>query len=124
MASICNYSHPELQITRGLERTDQGRLFSNNPEFYDLTSSLYGPGPLVCWFLLLASFVTNWFMSQDWATLVHNIKRCEYVMLCSKLGYFRPNGYYISQDFRLGFERQGNFWCWPHLAVTLNPGGK
>lgn len=58
--SICNYSHPELQITEGLDRTDQGSLFPYNPEFYDYASGLYGPGSFYCWFLLLGSFVLNW----------------------------------------------------------------
>ncbi|EMT66478.1 hypothetical protein FOC4_g10006883 [Fusarium odoratissimum] len=43
MSSLCNYSHPELQITDGLIRQDTGRLFPYNPEFYNNATGLYGP---------------------------------------------------------------------------------
>jgi hypothetical protein len=59
MASICNYSHPELQITEGLIRHKTGSLFPYNPEFYDLASGLYGPGAIYCWELLLVSAILN-----------------------------------------------------------------
>ena len=61
MTSICNYSHPELQITAGLERHGAGTLFPYNPEFYELESGLYGPGSIWTWHLLLASVVVHWF---------------------------------------------------------------
>jgi hypothetical protein len=60
MTSICNYSHPELQITKGLTRQDSGILFPYNPEFYKLASGLYGPGTLYCWYLLIISVIINW----------------------------------------------------------------
>jgi hypothetical protein len=59
MTSICNYSHPELQITEGLTRQDSGILFPYNPEFYKLASGLYGPGTIYCWFLLIISVIIN-----------------------------------------------------------------
>jgi hypothetical protein len=60
MSSLCNYSHPEQQITEGLIRHKTGSLFPYNPEFYELASGLYGPGTLYCWYLLLASVIINW----------------------------------------------------------------
>ncbi|KAN0106718.1 hypothetical protein V8E51_009594 [Hyaloscypha variabilis] len=60
MTSICNYSHPELQITTGLIRQTSGTLFPYNPEFYQLASGLYGPGTIYCWYLLLTSVIINW----------------------------------------------------------------
>lgn len=60
MASICNYSHPELQITVGLERHGGGTLFPYNPEFYELASGLYGPGTIWTWHLLFASVAVHW----------------------------------------------------------------
>lgn len=60
MTSICNYSHPELQITEGLERHRAGTLFPYNPEFYELASGLYGPGSIIAWHLLLASTIAYW----------------------------------------------------------------
>lgn len=63
MTSLCNYSHPELQITDGLERSGKGTLFPYNPEFYELGSGLYGPGTVLCWYLLLGSVIANWSMS-------------------------------------------------------------
>ena len=60
MTSICNYSHPEQQITTGLTRQTSGTLFPYNPEFYALTSGLYGPGTVFCWYLLLVSVIINW----------------------------------------------------------------
>jgi hypothetical protein len=66
MTSICNYSHPELQIMEGLVRQTSGTLFPYNPEFYKLASGLYGPGTLYCWYLLLVSVVINWlFQKKD-----------------------------------------------------------
>ncbi|KAI5458477.1 hypothetical protein BGZ63DRAFT_391461 [Mariannaea sp. PMI_226] len=66
MTSICNYSHPELQITDGLPRQKTGILFPYNPEFYDRASGLYGPGAIYCWHLLLASLVIHWsFYPED-----------------------------------------------------------
>ena len=59
MASICNYSHPEQQITEGLVRHKSGSLFPYNPEFYELASGLYGPGTIYCWYLLVASVIIN-----------------------------------------------------------------
>lgn len=59
MSSICNYSHPELQITTNLTR-HPGDLFPYNPDFYSRASGLYGPGAIYCWHLLLASLVINW----------------------------------------------------------------
>lgn len=41
-------------------RHSSGTLFPYNPEFYDLASSLYGPGAKYCWLLLLASVVLTW----------------------------------------------------------------
>lgn len=64
MTSICNYSHPELQITEGLVRQTSGSLFPYNPEFYELASGLYGPGTIYCWYLLLVSVVINWFFHE------------------------------------------------------------
>lgn len=64
MTSLCNYSHPELQITQGLERSGKGTLFPYNPEFYELGSGLYGPGTIVCWYLLLASVMANCILSS------------------------------------------------------------
>jgi hypothetical protein len=61
MTSLCNYSHPEQQITGGLARHGSGSLFPYNPEFYKLASGLYGPGSIYCWHLLLASVIINWF---------------------------------------------------------------
>lgn len=60
MTSICNYSHPQNQITTNLTRQGHGALFPYNPEFYDLASGLYGPGAFVCWQLLLLSVILNW----------------------------------------------------------------
>ena len=60
MTSICNYSHPELQISEGLVRHNTGSLFPYNPEFYQLASGLYGPGAIYCWELLLLSVILNW----------------------------------------------------------------
>jgi len=61
MASLCNYTHPELQITEGLVRHDTGILFPYNPEFYDTATGLYGPGAIYCWYMLLASVLATWF---------------------------------------------------------------
>ncbi|RBR24408.1 uncharacterized protein FIESC28_02898 [Fusarium coffeatum] len=61
MASLCNYTHPELQITEGLVRHDTGILFPYNPEFYDTATGLYGPGAIYCWYMLLTSVFANWF---------------------------------------------------------------
>ncbi|QPC67777.1 hypothetical protein HYE67_010008 [Fusarium culmorum] len=61
MASLCNYTHPELQITDGLVRQETGILFPYNPEFYNTATGLYGPGALYCWYLLLASVLMHWF---------------------------------------------------------------
>lgn len=60
MTSICNYSHPELQISDGLERHGAGVLFPYNPEFYELASGLYGPGSILAWHFLVASVVFHW----------------------------------------------------------------
>ncbi|KAJ3534090.1 hypothetical protein NM208_g7692 [Fusarium decemcellulare] len=60
MTSICNYSHPELQITDGLVRQKTGVLFPYNPEFYDNVTGLYGPGTIYCWYMLLASVLAGW----------------------------------------------------------------
>ncbi|KAH6842298.1 hypothetical protein B0I37DRAFT_195564 [Chaetomium sp. MPI-CAGE-AT-0009] len=60
MTSICNYSHPELQISQGLERDGAGVLFPYNPEFYELASGLYGPGSILTWHFLIASVVLRW----------------------------------------------------------------
>ncbi|KAH6889868.1 hypothetical protein B0T10DRAFT_486942 [Thelonectria olida] len=60
MTSICNYSHPELQLHNGLVHHKTGELFPYNREFYDRVSGLYGPGAIYCWHLLLASLVINW----------------------------------------------------------------
>lgn len=66
MASICNYSHPELQITEGLTRNGSGILFPYNPELYNLASGLYGPGAIYCWQLLLLSVIISWvFCEKD-----------------------------------------------------------
>ena len=64
MTTICNYSHPELQITEGLTRQTSGTLFPYNPEFYKLASGLYGPGTIYCWYLLLISVIINWFFHE------------------------------------------------------------
>ncbi|RKK51369.1 hypothetical protein BFJ69_g17947 [Fusarium oxysporum] len=61
MTSLCNISHPELQITDGLIRQETGRLFPYNPEFYDNATGLYGPGAIYCWYMLLASVFASWF---------------------------------------------------------------
>ncbi|KAK4034489.1 hypothetical protein C8A01DRAFT_39052 [Parachaetomium inaequale] len=61
MTSICNYSHPELQISDGLERHRAGTLFPYNPEFYERASGLYGPGSIYTWHLLLGSVIIHWF---------------------------------------------------------------
>ncbi|QGI85324.1 hypothetical protein CEK25_012053 [Fusarium fujikuroi] len=60
MSSLCNYSHPELQITDGLIRQDTGRLFPYNPEFYSNATGLYGPGTIYCWYMLLVSVLASW----------------------------------------------------------------
>ncbi|KAF5625994.1 hypothetical protein F52700_8709 [Fusarium sp. NRRL 52700] len=60
MSSLCNYSHPELQITDGLTRQDTGRLFPYNAEFYDNATGLYGPGTIYCWYMLLVSVLASW----------------------------------------------------------------
>jgi len=60
MSAICNYSHPELQITTDMARHPSGTLFPYNPEFYDKASSLYGPGAIYCWLLLLVSVILSW----------------------------------------------------------------
>ncbi|KAI7758658.1 hypothetical protein LZL87_007049 [Fusarium oxysporum] len=60
MSSLCNYSHPELQITDGLIRQDTGQLFPYNPEFYNNASGLYGPGTIYCWYMLLVSVLASW----------------------------------------------------------------
>ncbi|EWG46996.1 hypothetical protein FVEG_07253 [Fusarium verticillioides 7600] len=60
MSSLCNYSHPELQITDGLIRQDTGRLFPYNPEFYNTATGLYGPGTIYCWYMLLVSVLISW----------------------------------------------------------------
>jgi hypothetical protein len=68
MSSLCNYSHPEQQITEGLIRQGAGVLFPYNPEFYELASGLYGPGTIYCWQLLLASVILGWhFQPKDGA---------------------------------------------------------
>jgi hypothetical protein len=64
MTSICNYSHPELQITDGLTRQTSGILFPYNPEFYKLASGLYGPGTIYCWYLLIISVIINWLFHE------------------------------------------------------------
>ncbi|KAJ4129894.1 hypothetical protein NW768_006864 [Fusarium equiseti] len=61
MASLCNYTHPDFQITEGLVRQDTGILFPYNPEFYDTATGLYGPGAIYCWYMLLASVLATWF---------------------------------------------------------------
>lgn len=61
MASLCNYTHPELQIADGLVHQETGILFPYNPEFYNNATGLYGPGALYCWYLLLASVLMHWF---------------------------------------------------------------
>jgi hypothetical protein len=48
MSALCNYSHPENLITDGLIKHETGDFFPYNPEFYKLSSSLYGPGAIVC----------------------------------------------------------------------------
>jgi hypothetical protein len=60
MSSLCNYSHPELQITDGLIRQETGRLFPYNPEFYNNATGLYGPGTIYCWYMLLVSVLASW----------------------------------------------------------------
>lgn len=60
MTSICNYSHPEHQISDGLTRHGKGALFPFNPEFYDRASGLYGPGSIYAWHFMLASVIVNW----------------------------------------------------------------
>ncbi|RGP71278.1 acriflavine sensitivity control acr-2 [Fusarium sporotrichioides] len=69
MALLCNYTHPELQITDGLIRQKTGILFPYNPEFYDTVTGLYGPGALYCWYMLLASVLIHWFFCP-----VNNLK--------------------------------------------------
>ena len=60
MTSICNYSHPESQITEGLVPHKTGSLFPYNPAFYELASGLYGPGSIYSWHLILTSVIINW----------------------------------------------------------------
>ncbi|KAL2149031.1 hypothetical protein VTH82DRAFT_1717 [Thermothelomyces myriococcoides] len=60
MTSICNYTHPELQLTGGLERQPTGTLFPYNPEFYERASGLYGPGSILTWHFLTVSVILNW----------------------------------------------------------------
>lgn len=60
MTSICNYSHPELQMTEGLVRHGTGSLFPYNPEFYERATGLYGPRSIYCWYLMMASSIVNW----------------------------------------------------------------
>jgi hypothetical protein len=59
MASICNYTHHELQNTDGLVLSGRGDLFPYNPEFYERASGLYGPGSVYCWYLLMVSYLLN-----------------------------------------------------------------
>jgi hypothetical protein len=59
MASICNYTHHELQNTDGLVPQNRGDLFPYNPEFYERASGLYGPGSVYCWYLLMVSCALN-----------------------------------------------------------------
>lgn len=59
MATLCNYTHYELQNTSGLERQGQGVLFPYNPEFYDRASGLYGPGTIIAWNMLFVSLFIN-----------------------------------------------------------------
>ncbi|KAK4163765.1 hypothetical protein QBC43DRAFT_319136 [Cladorrhinum sp. PSN259] len=37
-----------------------GRMFPDNPEFYDFSSDLYGPGNVYCWVFVVISMLTNW----------------------------------------------------------------
>ncbi|KAK0740448.1 hypothetical protein B0T18DRAFT_417977 [Schizothecium vesticola] len=64
MASLCNYTHPELQNTSGLERQGHGVLFPYNPEFYDRASGLYGPGTIIAWNMLFVSLLINAFFPE------------------------------------------------------------
>lgn len=59
MATLCNYTHYELQNTSGLERQGHGVRFPYNPEFYDRASGLYGPGSIIAWNMLFVSLVIN-----------------------------------------------------------------
>lgn len=59
MASLCNYTHPELQNISGLERQGHGVLFPYNPEFYARASGLYGPGTIIAWNMLFISLFIN-----------------------------------------------------------------
>ncbi|KAH7033541.1 cytochrome P450 [Microdochium trichocladiopsis] len=59
MTSLCNYSQPLLFNTSDLQRDGVGTLFPYNPDLYDSASGLYGPGSLICWCLLIASFIVN-----------------------------------------------------------------
>lgn len=60
MTSLCNITHFEDQITDGLVRQGTGSLFPYNPEFYERASGLYGPGSIICWYLLFSSLLCNW----------------------------------------------------------------
>ena len=55
MTSLCNYSHPSLQLPTNLTRHPTGTLFPYNPEFYTLASGLYGPGSILAWYLLAST---------------------------------------------------------------------
>ncbi|KAH7028966.1 uncharacterized protein B0I36DRAFT_324791 [Microdochium trichocladiopsis] len=56
MASICDYVPPEWFDMTGRERQGVGTTFPYFPDLYNGASDYYGPGTLLAWFLLLASF--------------------------------------------------------------------
>ncbi|KAJ1325291.1 hypothetical protein MN608_10003 [Microdochium nivale] len=55
---LCEYALPERFDTSGLVRQGVGRMFPYHPDIYTLASDYYGPGSLLGWFLLIASFTT------------------------------------------------------------------
>ncbi|OAL43948.1 hypothetical protein IQ07DRAFT_260596 [Pyrenochaeta sp. DS3sAY3a] len=68
MSAICSIACHEIQNTANLTRHSSGRSFPYNPEFYDLASSLYGPGTIYCWYMLLVSSVINCTIAEIYAT--------------------------------------------------------
>ncbi|KXJ84851.1 hypothetical protein Micbo1qcDRAFT_226168 [Microdochium bolleyi] len=56
---LCNYSLQEGFDSTGLERQGVGRMFPYHPDIYAVASDFYGPGSLLGWYLLIASFITT-----------------------------------------------------------------
>lgn len=59
LESFCDYLYLGREV-RDKEGTHYGQVFPNNPEAYKLASSLYGPGSVYGWHLVLLSVLLNW----------------------------------------------------------------